>query len=480
MIEITVALFAGVIYGLLIGIIPAAGATTGLVALYSVMPYFVDYPNAGVVFLMAVVAASTTGDSFTSILLGIPGSNSSAATILDGFPLAQQGRAEYAISAAITVSTVNGLIWGGLVFLFLPYYAQLMLVLGVPELWAFTMIALVTVGFISTSNKVRSILAIVLGLVVGSIGVDPNTNAARLTGGWMYIENGIQLMPVVAGLFAIPELLEAFRTSTKLSEVIKVSSKQQVIAGIVDSFKYKWTSLRGGAIGAVVGLLPGLGGAISDWLSYGATVAMNPTERFGFGNIKGVIGPEGANNAQKATSMIPTVLFGIPGAPFAAVLMGLLMYLNIELGSPDLIDNTEFFTSMSLGFLAATVIVAVISYMTIPTISKIAHIPFILYFPILLAIIVWSCVQYTGGWEDYAILVTFSVIGIAMKKFKISRPAFLIAFILSEKVENMTIQLTSLYNIDMLLSRPVFITLVVVLIGIVVASFKLRLKIDYA
>lgn len=479
MVELGIALISGLIYGLIIGIIPAAGATTGLVALYGLMPFFIDHPNAGVVFLMAVISASTTADSFTSILLGIPGSNSSAATIVDGFPLARQGKAAYAISAAVTTSTINGLIWGVLVFLFLPWYGKLLLVLGVPELWAFTIISLATVGFISTSKRIRSMIAIALGLFVGAIGVDPNTNAARFTLGWIYIENGIQLIPVVAGLFAIPELIEGFKMKP-IKESLIQKNVGQVIEGIKDSFRYWRDSIRGGAIGAGIGVLPGLGGTISDWLSYGSTVAAHPNEKFGNGNIKGVIGPEGSNNAQKATSMVTTVLFGIPGAPFAAVLMGLLMYLNIELGSPDILNNTEFFASMAFGFLSATVLVALASYLFIPSISRITQIPYKYYFPFLIAVIVWSCVQYTGGWEDYATLAVFSTLGILMKNFKFSRPAFLIAFILSNKVENMTLQITSLYSIETLITRPIFMALVLAFIVILVMSYRLKLKIDYA
>ena len=152
------ALLAGILYGLIIGIIPSAGATTGLVALFGFISYFAYDPYIGVVFLMAVVAASTTGDSFTAILLGIPGANSAAATMVDGFPLAQQGRAGYAISAAVTTSTVNGLLWGCLVFLLLPWYTNLIYIFGVPELWAFTLLALATVGFLSNQYWLHILL----------------------------------------------------------------------------------------------------------------------------------------------------------------------------------------------------------------------------------------------------------------------------------------------------------------------------------
>jgi putative tricarboxylic transport membrane protein len=208
MIEMIAALLGGVLYGLIIGIIPAAGATTGLIALFGFISYFVHEPYLGVIFLMAVVAASTTGDSFTAILLGIPGANSAAATMVDGFPLAQQGRAGYAISAAVTTSTVNGLIWGCLVFLLLPWYTNLILILGIPELWAFTVLALATVGFLSNKYWFRTILAIAFGIFIGLVGVNPENNEPRFTLGWFYLEDGIQIMAVAAGLFAIPELVK--------------------------------------------------------------------------------------------------------------------------------------------------------------------------------------------------------------------------------------------------------------------------------
>ena len=476
MIEMIAALISGVLYGLLIGIIPAAGATTGLVALFGVISYFAHEPYLGVVFLMAVVAASTTGDSFTAILLGIPGANSAAATMVDGFPLAQQGRASYAISAAVTTSTVNGLLWGCLVFLLLPWYTSLLMVLGIPELWAFTVLALATVGFVSTRFWFRSLCAIALGIFLGMVGVDPNTNEPRYTLGWFYLEDSIQIMPVVAGLFAIPELVNGLLTKSRTATIVK----SEVLEGMRVVWKNRWLGLRGGFIGAFIGLLPGLGGAMADWMAYGSAVAANPKERFGNGNIKGVIGPEGANNAQKATSMIPTVLFGIPGASFAAVLMSLFMYLNFELGTPDIALDTEFFTSMTFGFLGATILVAFLCIFLIRPISYITSVPYKYYFPVLLTLIVWTAMQYTGGWEDLAMLAIFTALGFLCKYYKFSRPALLIGFILSDKIEKLSIQMLALYDVDSLISRPIFLILVLCILGIFTYSFIKKGKIDYA
>ena len=142
-----------------------------------------------------------------------------------------------------------------------------MMVFGVPELWAFTMLALATVGFISSKWWVRSIIAIFIGLALGYIGTDPYTNADRWTGGWEYLGDGLQFMPVVAGLFAFPEIIAGLRRGGKTAQVAKQDQRQQTVDGVKAVWTNKWDALRGGAIGAFIGLLPGLGGAMSDWMS---------------------------------------------------------------------------------------------------------------------------------------------------------------------------------------------------------------------
>ena len=478
--EEILALFAGTFYGLIIGIIPSAGATTGLVALFPFISYFANDPYLGVIFCMAVVAASTTGDTYSGILLNIPGANSAAATMVDGHPLAKQGYATYALSAAITTSTVNGLLWGTLTFALLPWYVELIMYFGIPELWAFTMLALACVGLVSSKWYIRSLIAVIAGLLLGYIGTDPSTNSDRWTMGWIYLGDGIQLMPMVAGLFAFPELLDGLKNGKQLIKEKRTDHIKQTINGIHAVWQNKWDAMRGGFIGAFIGLLPGLGGAMSDWMSYGSTVAAHPTEKFGDGNIKGVIGPEGSNNAQKATSMIPTVLFGIPGAGFAAVLMALFMSLNFELGTPDLAYDTKFFDSLTYGFMWATVIVGIFCLLFTPYISRIASVPYRYYFPFLVLFIIWACVQYTGGWEDYAILIFCSALGIGAKYYKFSRPALLLGFILADRVEALTLQITKIYTIDKLLDRPLFLSILSLIVLLFLWTIFKPNRINYA
>lgn len=471
-------LLAGTLYGLLIGIIPSAGATTGLVALFGFIHYFINDPYLGVIFCMAVVAASTTGDTYAGVLLGIPGANSAAATMVDGFPLAQQGKATYAITAAVTTSTINGLLWGTLTFALLPWYSKLIMILGIPELWAFTMLALATVAFVSGKWWFRSFIAIALGIGLGLIGTDPETNADRYTMGWDYLSDGIQIMAVAAGLFALPELilgLKRMQTSNK-----SINELTQTIDGLKAVWQNKWDSLRGGFIGAFIGLLPGLGGGAADWISYSATVAANPKEDFGNGNIKGVIGPEGANNAQKATSMIPTVLFGIPGAKYAAVIMALFSYLGFELGTMELVSDQKFFDSLTYGFMWATVLVGVFCLLFTRYISAITRVPYKYYFPIIFLFIVWACTRYTGGWEDFAMLGIFTIVGLIAKIYKFSRPGMIIGFILADRIEGLTLQINALYTFESLMTRPIFLTIVIGATVAFIIGIKSKRKLNYA
>lgn len=474
------ALILGSIYGFTFGIIPVAGAATGLITIYGFMDYFRADPYLLVIFTTAVVVASTIGDSFASVVMNIPGANGSAATMVDGFPMARRGEGARALSAALVTSTVNGAIWGGLVFCFLPYYASIIMGFGIPEMWAFTMLSMACITFLNGKYWVRSLCGLGLGVFLGLVGSDPVSNAERFTGGWFYLAAGIQIMPVLAGFLAVPELLEAMYSKVETIKINKQEIRRQMWQGVRDSWKMKWDGLRGGAIGGVIGLLPGIGGNIADWLAYGQTVAMNKKEEFGKGNVRGVIGCEGANNAQKATAYVPTVLFGVPAAPFEAVVMALFMYVGLEMGSPALLADMTFFNVLTSSYMGSLLIAFVLSVIFIRYAVNIMRIPFKYYFWPLLVVIIWSCVQYTGGWEDYAVFAACAIAGLVCKYFKISRASIVIGFVLADRVEMLSRQFFSLYSFTDIFGRPISVTLLTVAVAAAIYGiFFNKSRIDY-
>lgn len=476
----------GVAYGFIVGLIPVAGATTGLIAIYGFVTMFND-PYMLVVFTTAVVVTSSIGDSFCGVVMNIPGAGGAAATMVDGFPMSRRGQAARALSAAISTSWVNGLIWGLLVFLFLPYYAQLVIHFGTVEMFSFLIFALTCIVFISSKYWLRGFLALILGVLVGHIGMDPNTASPRWTMGWEYLGDGIQMIPVMAGVLAFPELLSAYKMKAEkitLSNGVIVS---QLIQGVKDTWKYKWDGLRGGFIGGFIGLIPGIGGAIADWFAYSQTVATSKNKDtdeeypVGKGNVRGVIGCEGANNAQKATSYVPTVLFGIPGAPFEVIVMGLLMYVGLELGTPDVLMDQKFFDTLLSSYMWSLLIILPISYAFIKYAVYITNLPFQLYFWPILASLIWSSTQYTGLIDDYIMLAICMAAGVLLKYFKFSRVSFLIGFILSYRLETSWVQFNTFgYGWEELLFQPIpamFIALTVV--AAIWGLFFNKAKIDF-
>ena len=459
----------GTVYGMIIGIVPMAGATTGLLTVFALSDQFLANPYLGIVFLTSLIAASSTGDSFTSILTGIPGSNTTAASIIDGYQMAKQGQAARAIGVAIMDSTINGILWGLIAFALMPFYAKLILVFGIPEFAAFMIVALACVGFITSKNVWLSLAAIGVGCFLGLIGQNPATGVPRFTGGWEYLEAGIQIIPLIAGLFGIPEVVAGFSKHAPKPAPI-TNYWQQLFQGFKDCIVYWRDMLRGGVIGIFTGLLPGIGGTIGDIMAYGATVAKHPNEKFGNGNVRGLLGCEGANNAQKASSLIPTVLFGIPAAPFAAVMMAICMYFGIELGTPALLNDDKFFWSLGGAFIASTILVFFIAMFTTKLVVKILEIPYWIYATLIIGVIVWSCFEYTGTMNDLYILILCSILGLGCKYFKLSRPAVMVAYILVERLENYGQQTLKLYEFGDLLTRPLFMSLIVIAVGIFVYS----------
>lgn len=480
--EYLIFLLLGVSYGFVIGLIPVAGATTGLIAIYSFVGYF-DDPYMLVVFTTAVVVTSSIGDSFCSIVMNIPGAGGAAATMIDGFPMSRKGEAARALSAAISTSWINGLIWGVLVFLFLPWYTGIVVYFGTVEMFSFLIFAMTCIVFVSSRYWFRGLLALALGVGVGLIGMDPSTAAARATFGWDYLEAGIQIIPIMAGLLAFPELVSAFRMKSEKITLDREQIKSQLVQGVKDTWRYKWDGLRGGFIGGFVGLIPGIGGAIADWFAYSQTVAMasKTGEKFGNGNVRGIIGCEGANNAQKATSYVPTVLFGIPGAPFEVIVMGLLMYVGLELGTPSVLADQHFFDMLLSSYMWSLLIILPLSYAFIKYAVYITNLPYQVYFWPILGSLIWASVQYTGLIEDYMMLGMCCVAGLLLKYIKFSRVSFLIGFILSPRIETLYIQFTTFgYGWKELLLQPLPATfLILAVLATIWGLFYNKARIEF-
>ncbi len=454
--ETMLALVAGVLIGLLVGILPGLGGTAGL-ALLLPLVFGMD-PDAALALMIGLVAVTTTSDTFPSVLMGIPGTSGSQATVLDGFPMTKKGEGTRALSIAFVSSLVGGIL-GAFVLSFAVYFAKpIILQIGFGEQFMLVILALSMVGILTGANLWKGLTACCLGLLLGSLGSAPLSGVQRATFGSEYLLDPLPLVVVGLAMFATPEIVNLLRRQSSISETGKLSATGWA-RGLKDWANNWWLSLRCSMIGSIIGALPGLGGSVVDWIAYGHAVQTTKNrESYGTGDPRGIVAPESANNAKEGGALVPTLLLGIPGSGSMAILLGGLVLIDIEPGK-DMIDNNMDKVYLMIWSIAvANIIGAGICFALAPQIARITTIRYTLIAPFMIGIIFFAAFQATRNWGDLIALLLLSILAIYMKRFGWSRPALLIGFVLSERVEASVYQTVTLYGITFL-ERPIVLAL---------------------
>src|SRR3954465_14047083 len=305
----------GCIMGLVLGIIPGIGGLTGKAML---LPFTCNMvPSPPFALLLGLGATTATGDPIPAILFGVPGGAASAATVLDGYPMAKRGEAGRALSAAYMSSLMGGIFGALLMAISIPILRPVMLFIGSPELLAFSVLGLSMVAVLSGSAPLRGLVAGCAGIMIAMIGTDPQSGTLRWTFNSLYLWDGLPLTPLLLGVFALPELCDLLISRTAIATDTSVGNiyKGQ-IQGMKDCFKHWWLIVRCSWIGGGIGSIPGISASVVDWLAYGPPPKTQKGARhnFGKGDVRGVIASESANNAKEGGALLPTVAFGVPGS----------------------------------------------------------------------------------------------------------------------------------------------------------------------
>lgn len=465
-------MFLGLFVGLLIGILPALGGIAGLSLLIPFI-YGMDQVSA-LAMLIGLLAIMPTGDTFSSILLGIPGGSSSQATVLDGFPLAKKGEAARALSTAF-ISSMFGGVFGALVLTGFVFIARpVILAFGSAELFMLALLGLSMVAVLSGRSLVKGVGACCIGLVIGSIGAAPATGEFRMVFDIEYLYDGIPLVVVGMGVFAIPEIVDLMRQNQSIAGDMPLGKGWG--RGIRDWASNWFLSLRCAAVGCIVGVIPGLGGSVVDWIAYGHAVQTSKdTSNFGKGDIRGVIAPESANNAMTGGAMLPTILFGIPGSGAMAVFLGCMVLIGIEPG-PSMVTTDLHLTYTMIWSLALANIFGALACVALARpISGLTKIPFQYMAPFLIVMISFAAFQSTRSIDDLIALLLLGCVGVLMKRFGWSRPALLIGYVLAPQAETFLYQAVQ-FNGWSFLARPG-----VIIIGLLTLAsifFGLRNRVD--
>ena len=472
-------LATGVLLGLSVGVFPGLGGIAGLSLMLPFM--FGLEPVYGLALMIGLVAVVPTSDTFASVLMGIPGSSSSQATVLDGFPLAKQGQAARALSSAFASSLFGGLVGAIFLTFFVLVARPIVLMFQSPELLMVAVFGISMVGILAGRVALKGLAAAGLGMMIAMIGEGPFNGQPRLASyDYPYILDGLKLVIVGLGIFAIPEVVALLRKGEAINQ------REGLGAGWVDGIKdwwtNKWLSIRCSLIGVAVGVIPGLGGSVVDWIAYGHAVqTTKKKERFGSGEIRGVIAPESANNAKEGGGLVPTLLFGIPGSGSMAIFIGALALLGqgeLEPGQQMLTDDLDITYAIVWMLALANVLGTVLCIALSNPIARLTNIRFVLIAPFVFMIVSFAAFQSGQNLLDLAALMGIGLIGILLRRFDWSRPAFLIGFVLAKPVEqysNNAYQISTFRMdqglqavLDYLLSPIVWVLIAITLLSVVV------------
>ncbi|MCA0962366.1 tripartite tricarboxylate transporter permease [Salipiger bermudensis] len=471
-------LVLGVVMGLAVGVFPGLGGIAGLSLLLPFM--FGMEPVLGLALMIGMVAVVPTSDTFSSVLMGIPGSSASQATVLDGFPLARKGQAARALSAAFTASLFGGLVGACFLTLFIVVARPLVLAFGLPEMLMISVLGLSMVAVLAGRVALKGLAAAGLGMLIGTIGVADAGGSLRMASyDFPYLTDGLQLVIVGLGIFAVPEIVSLLRQDQSISKNASLGAGW--MDGVRDWFANKWLSVRCSLIGVLVGVIPGLGGSVVDWIAYGHAVQTTKDKsNFGKGEIRGVIGPESSNNAKEGGGLVPTLLFGIPGSGSMAIFIGAIALLgsgDIEVGPAMLRDNLDITYSIVWLLALANVVGTLLCIGVSGGIAKLTTIRFTYLAPFLFMLIAFAAFQSGQNFEDILALFAIGLIGIFLRRFDWSRPAFLIGFVLSnpvEKFSNQAFQIASFRfrrsfeeGMDYIFSPIVIVLLIITVVSVV-------------
>ncbi len=449
-------LFGGCIMGLVLGILPGIGGLAGT-ALLLPFTFGLD-PVAAMALLLGLGATTATGDPIPAILFGVPGGAGSAATVLDGLPMAKRGEASRALSAAYMSSLLGGVFGAILMGLTIPILRPVMLYIGSPELLAFSVLGISFVATLSGNAPLRGLTGAALGVMIAMTGSDPQTGTLRYTFDTLYLWEGAPLTSIVLGFFALPELADLAISRSAISGNLAKTNTSGMIQGAKDCFIHWWLVLRVSWLGAALGAVPGIGGAIVDWLAYGHAVRTEKgaAQSFGKGDVRGVIASEAANNAREGGALVPTVAFGVPGSAGMAILLGAFMIHGLVPGPDMLGKNLHVTYSMVWSVALANIVGAGLCYLFSEQFARLATLRYTLIMPSVLGIIYIGAFQGSRNWGDLWTLLIFGLLGWTMKQLKWPRPPLVLGLVLGDIIERYLFISIQRYGVEWF-ARPIVI-----------------------
>lgn len=459
--------FIGVFLGTFIGVLPGIGSMAAIAMILPVTFYL--EPTSALVMIAGVYYGAEYGGSIASILMNIPGTPAASITAIEGYPMAQQGRAGVALFSTAMASFGGAMIGMVVMAVLSPSLAQLALSFAPADYFAVILLGLIAASAVSNGGALKGIAMVVLGLMLGTIGIDLTTGDLRFTMGIPELRDGVHIVIVAMGLFGVSEVISSIRANKGGSGAQTIDYKQFYPT------RAEWKSLfgpvlRGGSIGSFFGALPGTGQTIAAAIAYAVEKRVSPQrKKFGTGVLPGVAVPEAANNSATQTAFIPTLTLGVPGSPPMAVVIGALMIYGITPGPRLLTEEPDLFWGLVASFLVGNIMLLILNIPLIGIWVRLLKIPYHYMYPTILVLICMGVYSLNNNVFDVWLTLVIGAFGYLMKLYRFEPAPLLLGFVLGPLMEEQLRRAMLLSRGDpmVFVERPISATLLTVTAAII-------------
>lgn len=466
----------GVIIGILFGSIPGLTFSTALILVLPVT--FVFDPIVAMSLLLGVFVGGMTGGSVSSILLGIPGTPSAAATVIDGFPMRQKGEAGKALGIAVIASIMAGLISLSLLVVVAPYIARFALKFGSAEIAALVLFGLSTIIGVSSGSILKGLVSGFLGLMFMSVGLDPIMGTHRYTFGHAPLYAGVDLLAAMIGLFAIPQIIRDLPRGKEEAVEISDAGVHSELPTWSDLKRCLGVIVRGALIGTGVGAIPGTGGPIAAFLSYDVNKRLSKRKKlWGTGVIEGVAAPEAGNNGVTGGALIPLLTLGIPGDPGTAIMLGALLIHGLQPGPLLFQKNAEVVYGIFAALFLANILTLLVQWYGIRLFVKMLKVPKAYLLPIIMTLTIIGSYAVRNNLFDVYVMAAFGLLGCFLERYKFPTTPVILAIVLGPTLETefrrALIQADGNYMV--FLQSPIALTFIILTLAMLLSPFLLSL-----
>lgn len=426
--------FFGVFMGTLLGALPGIGS---IAAVSMLLPMTIGLPpTTALVMLAGVYYGTEYGGSTASILLNLPGTPTNAVTCLDGYPMAQNGRAGVALFSTTIASFFGGSVGVVALYTLSPFLAKAAIAIGPAEYFSLMIAGLVAAAVVSDDRPLKGVAMVCVGLLLGTIGTDVDSGVARYNLGFLELRDGISFIALAMGLFGVSEVIMSLGTTTANRRHIGKVTMRSMMPEAEEWRASVKPAIRGSLIGGFFGALPGTGGTIATFMGYAVEkkLAKDPS-RFGKGAIEGIVSPESANNSAAQTAFIPTLTLGIPGSATMAIMLGALIMNGVVPGPQLMTNNPEVFWGLAASFWIGNVLLLVLNIPLVGIWVKLLQIPYALLYPTILVLICIGTYTVRTSVFDIFLVLGFGIAGYILRSLRFPLAPILIGFILGPMIE---------------------------------------------